>query len=98
MLDHQLQHDLVQVGPMIPAVAPRDVNDLGFGLLFTVITSIHMKAPTVEMGKAGCKAQTLGGGRRYQTVEFCHPVVIEGLQGTPQGVVIELFRGPRGAK
>ena len=55
-----------------------------------------MKARPVEMGKAGRKAQTLGGRRRYETVEFRYPIVIEGIQGTSEGIIVELSGGNTG--
>ncbi len=98
MYNDQLQHDLIAVRAMIATLALGDMHNLSFGLLVAVVATIDMKARTVEMGKAGCQAQPLGGGRRDQTVECRHPVVIEGIQGTPQGVIRELFRGNAGRK
>ena len=64
MLDHQLQHHVVEVRPMIAAVASGHVNDLRLGLLLTVILSIDVNARALEMGKGGSQAQSLGGGGR----------------------------------
>ena len=96
VLDDQLQHDLIQIGPMIPAVALGDVHNLGVRGRIAVLATITMKARTVEMGKAGRKAQTLGGRRRYETVEFRYPVVLEGIQGTSEGIIVELCGGNAG--
>ena len=96
VLDDQLQHALMQIGPMIPAVALGDVHNLGVRGRIAVLATITMKARTVEMGKAGRKAQTLGGRRRYETVEFRYPVVLEGIQGTSEGIIVELCGGNAG--
>jgi hypothetical protein len=95
-LDEQLRHALSARGPRIPAVAPRDVPALRLRFLLTVRAPIDMQARTVEMGNAGRKAQTLSDGRRSQTGECRHPVVIEGIQGTPEGVIMEWCRGNAG--
>ena len=55
MLDHQLQHHLVQLGPMIPALAPGNVNDLRIGLLVTVIAPVDMESVAFEIVKRGAR-------------------------------------------
>jgi hypothetical protein len=87
---------VVEVGTMLPAVAPCAVHALGFGLCCTVLTSIYRHARTVERGHAGGKAQTLGGGRRDQTVACWHPGGIEGIPSPPSGVIIEVCGGHAG--
>jgi hypothetical protein len=77
VLHNQLQHHLVEVRPMKPAIPSGDVNDLGRGLLIAVVAPIDMKARAIEMGKAGCKAQALGSRRGQKALEFRHPVSIE---------------------
>jgi hypothetical protein len=91
MLHHQLQHDVVEVRPMIPAVTSGNVHNLVLRLFVAVVTSIDMKARAIEMSKAGREAQALGSGRGNEAVEFGHSIGIEGLQGPPQGVIVELF-------
>jgi hypothetical protein len=51
MLDHQLQHDLGEVRPMLPAIAAGEVDDLLGGFLCAVIAAIDVEAGRVEMGK-----------------------------------------------
>jgi hypothetical protein len=91
MLHHQLPHDLVQVRPMIPAVPPGDVHHLCFGLFVAVVASIDMKARAIPMAKAGRQPQALSSGRGYQAVEFSPPRGIEGLQGSTEGLIVELL-------
>ena len=70
MLHDQLQHDLVQVGAMIPTITVGDVHDLFGGGLLAVIAAIDMEAGGIEMGEGRCKAQALGSGRGNEAVEF----------------------------
>jgi hypothetical protein len=51
VLDKQVQHDLLEVGTMILAVAPGDVNDLCHRFLGTVVTAIDVESRTVQMRK-----------------------------------------------
>ena len=59
VFDDQIQHHLVEVGPMIAAIAPGDVNDLFGGLLVTVIAAIDMEAGAIEMGEGGARPKRL---------------------------------------
>ena len=81
---------------MIAAVASGDVNDLGLGLLLTVIPSIDVQARAIEMGKGGSQVQALGCGGGNETVELRHSIGIERLQGTTEGIIIELCGGHAG--
>jgi hypothetical protein len=96
MLDKQLQHDLVEVRPMVPAVPPRAVNNLFRELLIAVIAPIDRKARAIEMGKTGRKAQMVGSGSGYEAVEFRHPKGIGGIQGAAKGIIVELCGGHTG--
>ena len=78
---------------MLATIALGEVNNLVFGLLVTVVATIDMKARTVEVRIGGTEVQTLGGGHRQETVEFRHPIVIKGIQGPPEGIIVELFGG-----
>jgi hypothetical protein len=68
MLDNQSQHDLIEVGPMIPTIAARDVHDLLVGGIVAVIAAIDMEAGAIEMHNARGKAQTLGSRGRNETM------------------------------
>jgi integrase len=96
VLDHELQHHVVEVRPMIPAVASGDVHDLRIGLFLPVITAVDVQAGAIEVGKGRGSSQTHGRGGGHETVECRDPVVIEGIQGTTEGIIIELFRGDAG--
>jgi hypothetical protein len=51
VLNNEIEHDLVQVRAMIPAIALSDVDDLLVGRLRAVITAIDMETGTIEMRK-----------------------------------------------
>ena len=96
VLDNQVQHHLVEIRPMIPAVPLGDVHDLFLGLLVAVVAAIDMKARAIEMGKGGRQPQTLGGGSGNEAVEFGDPIGIERIQRPAQGIIIEMLgRSPR---
>jgi len=78
---------------VISTIASDDGHDLLVQELVTVVESVNMEAGRVEMRLGGDESQPLGSTHRNQTVEFGHTIGIEGIQGTPQGVVIELGRG-----
>ena len=96
VLDKQLQHHVVEVRPMIPAGASGDVHDLRLGLLLTVRTAVDVKAGAIEVGKGRGQSQTLCRGGGNETGEFRDAVVIEGIQGTTEGIIIELCRDNAG--
>ena len=50
-LDNEVEHDLVEVRAMIPAVALGDVDDLLIGRRRAVRAAIDMETGTIEMGK-----------------------------------------------
>src|SRR5262245_45497334 len=79
VFDHQIEHHLVQVWPLIPTVAAGDVNDVLIRLLVTVVAAIDMKTRTIEMGKARRQAQARGSGRGNEAVELRDASRIEGI-------------------
>jgi hypothetical protein len=52
VLDAQLEHHVVEVGPIIPAIPPRAVHDLFRRLLAAVIVTIDVEAGAIKMRKA----------------------------------------------
>jgi hypothetical protein len=81
---------------MIPAVASGDVKDRCIGLCLTVVTAVDVNAGSIEVGKGGSQPQTLGRGGGNETIERCDAVGIEGISGSPQGIIIKLCRGNAG--
>ena len=55
-----------------------------------------MKARTVEVHIGGAQVQPRGGRRRDETVEFCYPILIEGIQSTTKGIIVQLRGGHPG--
>ena len=96
VLDDQFQHDLIEIGPMIPAVALGDVHHLGVRGLIAVRATINMKARTVEVRIARTQSQPLCGSRCNEAVEFGDSISVERIQGTTKGVIVELFGGNAG--
>jgi hypothetical protein len=90
MLDNPLQHDWIEVRPMIPAIAAGQMYDLRVGFFCAVRAAIDMEAGRVEMGKARSQSEALGSRRRNETVELRHARGIEGIQGPTEGIIIEL--------
>jgi hypothetical protein len=89
-LDHQLQHHWIQVRPMLAAVAAGAVHNRRLGLLLPVITAVDVNARALEMHKGRGSSQTFRRGGGHETVECRHPIGIEGVQGTPERLIIAL--------
>jgi hypothetical protein len=90
VVNNQVEHHLVEVWALIPTVATGDVNDMLLRRLVTVVAPIDMKTGTVEMGKAGRKAQALGRRSGNEAVEFGHAHGVQRIQGTPKRVIVEM--------
>jgi hypothetical protein len=90
VLDHQLQHPVIQVRPMIAAVAAGDVKNRRLGLLLTVITAVDVNARAIERHNGRGSSQTFRRGGGHEAVEGRHPIGIEGVQGTTERIIIEL--------
>jgi hypothetical protein len=88
VLHHQVQHDLVEVGALSPAVAPRDLPDMGVGLLGTVVAAVDVETRAVQMRKPRGSPQAWRGGDRHKPGAFGHTRALERLQGTSQRVIL----------
>lgn len=51
VLPNHVEHHLVEIGPMIPVVAPGNMNDMLVGVLRTVVARIDMEARAIQMRK-----------------------------------------------
>ena len=96
VFDNHVQPPLVESRAMVPAVATRDVHDLLCGLLVTGIAAIHVQARAIERRKSRREPKALSGRGGNETVECRHPRGIEGIHGTPEGVIIALCGGDPG--
>ena len=75
---------------MIPTIARGDVHDLFVWRLSAVIPAIDMKTRRIEMVQPACQPQPRGRRGSNEAVECCHPKVVEGIEGAPEGVIIEM--------
>src|SRR4029453_14912137 len=75
---------------MIPTIAVGDVHHLCVRRLLAVIPAIDMETRRIEMAERGCQPQTRGCRGGNEAIEGRHAKVIEGIEGTPEGVIIEL--------
>ena len=92
VLHNQLQHHLVQVGPMSPTLAVGDVHDLVGGRGRAGIPAIDMDAGTIEMRAGRGQAQAFGGRSDNEAVECGHAIGVERIQGPSERVIVELAR------
>ena len=88
VLHNEVEHDVVHVRAMIPAVAPRDVDNLLVGRRRAVRTAVDMETGTIEMSKSRREPSPLRRRGGNQTVEGGDAKVIERIEGTPQGVIV----------
>src|SRR5687768_11347717 len=89
VFDEQLQHHLIEVRPMITAIAWGDRNDRCLWLRRTVIAPIDMEARGVEMGKPGRHAQTVRGFSRDTTIKWGDARRVKGIETTAQHIIIQ---------
>src|SRR4030095_2815710 len=75
---------------MIPTIAVGDVYHLFVRSLLAVILAIDMETRRIEMAERGCQPQTCGCRGGNEAIECRHAKVIEGIEGTPEGVIIEM--------
>ena len=90
VLHDQGEHHVIEVRAMISAVALGDMDDMFIGLLPTVLAAIDVRAGALEMGNGGRSPEVLGRGGGNERVEFRHAIVVEGIQGAPQRIIIEV--------
>ena len=80
----------MQVRPRRSAVAAGAVHDLGLGLLLTVITAVAVNARALARHTGRGSSQTCRRGGGHEAVECRHPIVIEGVHGTTERLIMEL--------
>jgi hypothetical protein len=90
VLHHYLQHHLVEVRAMIPTRARGDVHHLFVRRRSAVITAIDMKTRRIAMAERARQPQTRGRCGGNEAVEFRHSKLVEGIEGAPEGVIIEM--------
>src|SRR5262249_54754130 len=50
----------------------------------------NMETRRIEMAERGCQPQTRGCRGGYEAIECRHAKVVEGIEGAPEGVIIEM--------
>ena len=90
VLHDQRQHHLVEVRAMLPTLARGDVHNLFVRRLRAVLPAIDMKTRRIEMAECARQPQTRGRCGGNEAVEFRHPPGVEGIEGAPEGVIIEM--------
>ena len=75
---------------MIPTIALGDVHNLFVRSLRAVIAAIDMETRRIEMAERGRQPQTRGGRGGNEAVECRHPKIVEGIEGAPEGVIMEM--------
>src|SRR5215510_10517982 len=75
---------------MIPTLAVGDGHHLCVRSLLAVIPAIAMETRCIEMAERGCQPQTRGCRGGNEALEGRHAKVVEGIEGAPEGVIIEL--------
>jgi hypothetical protein len=88
LLHHQGQHDLVEVRAMIPARAAGEGHDVGVRRRPTLIAASDMTAGAIEMDNRRGQPQTSGRRGGNETIERCHPIRRQYLQGAPESLII----------
>ena len=79
VLDHQRQHDLVEVRALVATRALGDVHNWFCGRLVAVRATLDMHARRVEVRSGGRQAQPRGSADRHETIECRYPLGIEGI-------------------
>jgi hypothetical protein len=90
VLYHPLQHHLVEVRAMVPTRALGDVHDLCGRRLSAVRAAIDMQTRRLEMAAPARQPQPRGRRGGHEAIECCHSTVVEGIEGAPEGVIMEM--------
>jgi hypothetical protein len=89
-LDAQLEPHVVEVGPMISAIPPRDGHDLLCRRLAAVIGAIAMEAGALRMRHAWGQPSPRSGRGGHETLEGCDVIGIARSQGPAQRIIIAM--------
>jgi len=89
VFDHQVENDLVQVGPMVPRVPLPDVNDIiSRGLFLRIVLAVERKAGRVQMRKPRGEPDLLDRMGRHISKQLRDPVLVEAVERTSQRIVV----------
>ena len=90
VLHHSRQPHVVEVRAMILTRAVGNVHDLCVRKLRAGLAAIDMKPRCIEMVERARQPQTCGRCSGKEAIEGRDPKVVEGLEGAPEGVIIEM--------
>ena len=90
VLHDQLQHDLVEVGAMVPTIAWSDVHDLFVRRLIAVRAAIDMATRRIEMAERGRQPQSPRRRGSNEAVEGRHPSLVQRIESAPERVIIAM--------
>jgi len=85
-------HPLVEVRALSPTSALGEVHHLFVRRLRAVRAPIDMKTRRIELAERARQPQTRGRRGGHEAVECRHPKIVEGIEGTPEGVSIAMAR------
>jgi hypothetical protein len=88
--DHPFQPDVIEVRPMSPTLAARDVHDVCVGGGVAVIAAIARATGALERRNARGKAQTLGSRGRHAAIESGDAIIIERLESPTERIIMQL--------
>ena len=89
VLHHSRQHHVVEVRAMAPTLALGDVYDLVVRRLRAVRAAVDMKTCRIEMAERARQPQPRGRCGGNEAGECRRPKVVEGIEDTPEGVIME---------
>jgi hypothetical protein len=90
MLHEHCQHHVGEVGAMLPTSALGEGHDRCVRRRRAVIAAIDRETRRLERAERGRQPQTRGGRGGNEAVECRPPKIVEGIEGAPAGVIMEM--------
>jgi hypothetical protein len=92
VLDHQIEHDLIEVRTLVAGIPLPDLNDPIFRPLVPSVFAMSQKTRRIQVGKPGPEPEPGCRVCRQIAKKFGHAVVVETVESPSQGVIIEVLR------
>ena len=92
VLHHHRPHPWVEVRAMLPTRAVGNVHDLCVRRRRAVLPAIDRQTRRIAMAERGRPSQTRGRRGGHEAGECRHPKGVEGIEGAPEGVIMERAR------
>ena len=90
VLHHSLHHHLVEVRALSPTRALGAVHDLCVRSLRAVLPAIDMNTRRIQRAERARQPPTRGRCGGHEAGEFRHPKSGEGIEGAPEGGIVEM--------